>query len=314
MRFDIFENEATVIYLGLKKAEKSLLEKGYIKTARLGISEDYITDLIKMYKHLYNMYLKSFIKSSGRGLEESLNDLTYNIFLSERLIDRRPTRSKYTLPDGVKLTRAETIVISFDSKSGTLFNFLAQIISLEMIDFKKDSYKSYKSQVNLTSEEGDSLEDEYFQTRDDTDTLINEVALKRSTEELAKLASENSPYDYETIEFVFKLLLYSFQVTEIAKIMDVPYHVIKDIRENLKEVLMDAACSENGEILVNLYEIDDYLKDLGGTSTEFRNGVKTKQEVEESPLNVLQSQLKEVLGRDYYKVQEIREHLDRIVV
>jgi len=100
MKWDEFSLEAYVVYQGIIKNQEELIHRGILTDKKFHIDTDYVLDITRMLKVVYNKNLKNFIRhSSGISLEDALASITNRLFLSSKLSEKSDKRRTYDLPD-----------------------------------------------------------------------------------------------------------------------------------------------------------------------------------------------------------------------
>lgn len=253
--------------------------------------------------------------------------------MDDRLNEAKPAKvKKSATPNLTKIKKQKALKVakldymdSFNEQVITqhkkeLYNYLAMVLQNGMVDYVRKIFDEISTSASIAisdSQEDESINeyDKYFMSDDNSQDLIKEVELIQDVKKLAEKAytisqeSEDYDFDYkvEVIQLVLQLSMYSFKPLEISKILETSYSTVMDIRELLKEALFEAAMDSNLGAVTDLESIDKYLEDMKDTISEYKD-----ETVKESSISIptLQKQLKDVMGRDYYMVQEIRMYLD----
>lgn len=241
----------------------------------------------------------------------------------------RTTDGKSIWIEKTRLTKPQLIIMSYKPPKKTatqkehnkkLYNFLAIVMQNAMLDYIANTNNSmsqelYEVNSDDTDDNSNSF-DNLITDIDNTMEMVEEFELQTDIDNLANKALELQDktskviYNKSLIKLVLQLSLHSFQPKEVARILEVKYTIISDIRELLKEALFTLTMSNHLRSLSDIKDIDSYLNNMTDNMLDYRSGFKTKKEVDNCSMVTLQKQVQKVLGSDYFLIQEVREFID----
>lgn len=100
IKWDEFSLEAYAVYQGIIKNQEELIHRGILQEPKFHLNQEYVVDITRMLKVVYNKNLKNFVmNSSGVMLSDALSNITDKLFLSKKLSEKGDKRRDYSLPD-----------------------------------------------------------------------------------------------------------------------------------------------------------------------------------------------------------------------
>ena len=154
IKWDEFSLEAFDIYQGLIKNQEELINRGILEAPKFNIEQDYIVDLTRMLKVVYNKNLKNFImNSSGVMLSDALSNITDKLFLTKKLSEKGDKRRTYELPDYSLFIIKNDVKIYLDKELNNKYLDSVSDLALENLEHKDYKYSYTSADLDSTYED-----------------------------------------------------------------------------------------------------------------------------------------------------------------